>query len=172
MSDKSTPFLLTILGTSSALPTSNRYPTAQVLNVRGRFFLIDCGEGTQTQMRKYKIGFSRINHIFISHLHGDHIFGLIGLISTFSLLGRTADLHLFAHSEIQAYLEPQIKFLYPEGISFRIVYHPLNFKREQLVFDDKTVTVYSFPLDHRIATCGFRFEEKPVLPNLIPEKLK
>lgn len=165
-------FQLTILGTSSALPTSNRYPTAHVLNVRGRFFLIDCGEGTQTQMRKYKIGFSKVNHIFISHLHGDHIFGLIGLISTFALLGRSVDLHLYAHSEIQAYLDPQIKFLYPEGISYRVVYHPLNFKREQLVFEDKTVSVYSFPLDHRISTCGFRFEEKPVLPNLIPEKLK
>lgn len=166
------PFQLTILGTSSALPTSNRYPTAHVLNVRGRFFLIDCGEGTQTQMRKYKIGFAKVNQIFISHLHGDHIFGLIGLISTFALLGRSADLHLYAHSEIQAYLDPQIKFLYPEGISYRIVYHPLNFKREQLVYEDKSVTAYSFPLDHRISTCGFRFEEKPVLPNLIPEKIK
>lgn len=124
------------------------------------------------QMRKYKIGFSKINQIFISHLHGDHIFGLIGLISTFALLGRSADLHLYAHSEIQVYLDSQIKFLYPEGISYRIVYHPLNFKREQLVYEDKSVAVYSFPLDHRISTCGFRFEEKPVLPNLIPEKIK
>lgn len=165
------PFQLTILGTSSALPTSNRYPTAQVLHVRGRFFLIDCGEGTQTQMRKYKIGFSKINHIFISHLHGDHIFGLIGLISTFALLGRKNDLHLYAHSEIQNYLAPQIKFLYPEDIPFKIVYHPLNFRKEQLIYEDKAVTTYSFPLDHRIPTCGFRFEEKPVLPNLIPEKL-
>lgn len=172
MSDIAMPFQLTILGTSSALPTSNRYPTAQVLNVRGRFFLIDCGEGTQTQMRKYKIGFSKINHIFISHLHGDHIFGLIGLVSTFALLGRKIELHLYAHSEIQTYLDPQIKFLYPEGIPFRIVYHPLNFRKEQLVFEDKTTLVYSFPLDHRIPTCGFRFEEKPVLPNLLPEKIK
>lgn len=166
------PFQLTILGTSSALPTSNRYPTAQVLNVRGRFFLIDCGEGTQTQMRKYKIGFSKINHIFISHLHGDHIFGLIGLISTFALLGRTGDLHLHAHSEIQDYLLPQIKFLYPENIPFRIVYHPLNFRKEQKIYEDKCVSIFSFPLDHRIATCGFRFEEKPALPNLIPAKIQ
>ncbi len=171
MSDFAMPFQLTILGTSSALPTSNRYPTAQVLNVRGRFFLIDCGEGTQTQMRKYKIGFSKINHIFISHLHGDHIFGLIGLISTFALLGRKNDLHLYAHSEIQGYLAPQIKFLYPENIPFKIVYHPLSFKKEQQIYEDKAVIIYSFPLDHRIATCGFRFEEKPVLPNLVPEKL-
>jgi len=161
MSDQAMPFQLTILGTSSALPTSNRYPTAQVLHVLGRFFLIDCGEGTQTQMRKYKINFFKINHIFISHLHGDHIFGLIGLISTMMLLGRTKDLHLYAHSEIQKFLTPQIEFLFVEGISFKIVYHPLNFKKEQKIFDDTKVTV-----------CGFRFEEKPPLPNLISAKIE
>lgn len=165
-------FQLTILGTSSALPTSNRYPTAQILEVSGRFFLIDCGEGTQTQMRKYRIGFSRINHIFITHLHGDHIFGLIGLLSTLALLGRKNDLHLYAHSELQKYLAHQLQFLYPEGIPFRIVYHPLNLKKEQKIFEDKLVSIYSFPLNHRIPTCGFRFEEKPALPNLRPEKIE
>ena len=166
------PFQLTILGTSSALPTSNRYPTAQVLNVSGRFFLIDCGEGTQTQMRKYKIGFSKINHIFISHLHGDHIFGLIGLISTFALIGRENDLHIYSHSELQKFLSPQIEFLYADDLPFKIIFHPLNFKKEQQIFEDSKVIVYSFPLDHRISTCGFRFEEKPALPNLLPEKIK
>jgi ribonuclease Z len=166
------PFQLTILGTSSALPTSNRYPTAQVLNVLGRFFLIDCGEGTQTQMRKCNIGFSRINHIFISHLHGDHIFGLIGLISTFALIGRTNDLHIYSHSELQKFLSAQIQFLYTDELPFRIVYHPLNFKKEQKIYEDKKVTVYTFPLVHRIPTCGFRFDEKPALPNLIREKLE
>jgi ribonuclease Z len=172
MSDSVMPFQLTILGTSSALPTSNRYPTAQILNVSGRFFLIDCGEGTQTQMRKYRIGFSKINHIFISHLHGDHIFGLIGLISTFGLIGRTNDLHIYSHSELQKYLSPQIEFLYANELSFKIIFHPLNFKKEQKIFEDSKVTVYSFPLDHRISTCGFRFEEKPALPNLIPSKIE
>ncbi len=171
MSVSHTPFQLTILGTSSALPTSNRYPTAQVLNVLGRFFLIDCGEGTQTQMRKNKIGFSKINHIFISHLHGDHIFGLIGLISTFVLLGRVNDLHIYSHSELQKFISGQLQFLYPGEIPFKIIYHPLNFKKEQIIYDDKKVTVFSFPLFHRIPTCGFRFEEKPILPNLIPEKI-
>lgn len=165
------PFQLTILGTSSALPTSNRYPTAQVLNVLGRFFLIDCGEGTQSQMRKYQIGFSQINHIFISHLHGDHFFGLIGLISTMELLGRKVDLHLYAHSELQKFLLPQTQFLYPEGLSFKIVYHPLNFKKADRIFEDNKLTVDSFPLSHRIPTCGFRFQEKPSLPNLRPEKI-
>lgn len=171
MSVSQMPFQLTILGTSSALPTSNRYPTAQVLHVLGRFFLIDCGEGTQTQMRKYKIGFSKINHIFISHLHGDHIFGLIGLISTFALIGRTNDLHIYSHSELQKFLSPQIEFLYANELPFKITFHPLNFKKEQQIYEDSKVTVYSFPLDHRISTCGFRFEEKPALPNLIPEKI-
>ena len=165
-------FELIILGTSSALPTSNRYPTSQVLHVHGRFFLIDCGEGTQTQMRKYKIGLSKINHIFITHLHGDHIFGLIGLISTMTLLGRINDLHIFAHSELQKYLSFQLQFLYYEGISFKIIYHPLNFKKEQKIFEDSKVIVFSFPLVHRIPTCGFRFEEKPPLPNLIAAKIE
>ena len=172
LSDTKMPFQLTILGTSSALPTSNRYPTAQVLNVLGRFFLIDCGEGTQTQMRKFKIGFSKIDQIFITHLHGDHIFGLIGLISTMVLLGRNKDLHIYAHSEIQKYISAQLNFLYANEIPFRIVYHPLNFKLEQLIFEDKNVKVFSFPLQHRIPTCGFRFEEKPALPNLLPKKIQ
>lgn len=172
MSDKAMPFQLTILGTSSALPTSNRYPTAQVLNVSGRFFLIDCGEGTQTQMRKYKIGFSKINQIFITHLHGDHIFGLIGLISTMVLYGRINDLHIYSHSELQKFISTQLQFLYSDEISFKIIYHPLNFKKEQKIFEDMKVTVYSFPLSHRVPTCGFRFEEKPALPNLIPSKIE
>ena len=165
-------FQLTILGTSSALPTSNRYPTAQVLNVLGRFFLIDCGEGTQTQMRKFKIGFSKIDRIFITHLHGDHIFGLIGLISTMILLGRDKDLHIYAHSELQKYLSSQLNFLYPGPIPFWIVYHPLSYKDEQLIYEDTKVTIFSFPLSHRIPTCGFRFEEKPTLPNLKKQKLE
>lgn len=164
-------FQLTILGSSSALPTANRYPTAQALNVHGRFFLIDCGEGTQTQMRKYKIGFSRVNHIFITHTHGDHIFGLIGLISTLILLGREHDLHIYAYSELQKYTASQLSFLYPGEIPFKIIFHPLNFKSEQLIYEDKKVMVYSFPLFHRIPTCGFRFEEKAELPNLRPDKL-
>ena len=165
-------FQLTILGTSSALPTSNRYPTAQVLNVLGRFFLIDCGEGTQTQMRKFKIGFSKINHIFITHLHGDHIFGLIGLISTMVLLGREKELHIYSHPDLQKFISAQLNFLYPGAIPFWIVYHPLNYKGEQLIYEDTKVKIFSFPLFHRIPTCGFRFEEKPALPNLNKQKLE
>lgn len=165
-------FQLTILGSSSALPTSNRYPTAQALNVLGRFFLIDCGEGTQTQMRKYKIGFSKINHIFITHLHGDHIFGLIGLISTFILLGRDKDLHIYSHPGLKKYITAQLKFLYPGEITYKIIFHPLEYEGEKLIYEDKKVSVFSFPLSHRIPTCGFRFEEKAALPNLRPDKLE
>jgi ribonuclease Z len=164
-------FQLTILGSSSALPTSNRYPTAQALNVLGRFFLIDCGEGTQTQMRKYKIGFSKIDHIFITHLHGDHIFGLIGLISTFVLLGREKDLHIYSHPELKKYINAQLKFLYAGEITYKIVFHPLEYDGEHMIYEDKKVTVYSFPLSHRIPTSGFRFEEKAALPNLRVDKI-
>ena len=137
------PFQLTILGSSSAMPTSLRYPTAQVLNVLGRFFLIDCGEGTQHQIRKNKIGFGKLNHILISHLHGDHFFGLIGLISTQILLGRKNDLHIFAHSELQRYIQFQFDFLGITDPGFRLVFHPLNFKRPQIILDDEKVRITS-----------------------------
>ena len=166
------PFQLTILGSSSAMPTSKRYPTAQVLNVLGRFFLIDCGEGTQHQLRKNKIGFGRLNHILISHLHGDHFFGLIGFISTQILLGRTNDLHIFAHSELQRYIQFQIDFLKIQDLGFRLVFHPLNFKKEQVILDDEKLTITSFPLNHRIQCCGFLFEEKEKEANIKKGQLK
>ena len=166
------PFQLTVLGSSSAMPTSSRYPTAQVLNVLGRFFLIDCGEGAQHQIRKYKVGFSKINHIFISHLHGDHFFGLIGYISTQILLGRTNDLHIFAHSELQRYIQFQLDFLGIKDLNYKLVFHPLNFKKEQLIYEDEKVSVSSFPLKHRIACCGFFFQEKEREANIRKDQIK
>ncbi len=165
------PFQLTILGSSSATPTSQRYPTAQALQVPGRSFLIDCGEGTQHQIRKNKINFSRISHIFISHLHGDHFFGLIGLISSLVLLGRKNDLHIYAHSELQRYTKFQLDFLEMD-LGFKLFFHPLNFKKPQLIFEDHKLSVTSFPLIHRVLCCGFRFDEKPLLPNLVKEQIK
>jgi ribonuclease Z len=164
------PFELTILGTSSALPTSKRYPTAHVLNVCERFFLIDCGEGTQMQMRKYPVKFSRINQIFISHLHGDHYYGLIGLLSTYALLGRKNDLHIFSHSELPEILKIQLEYL-QNDLLYKIIWHPLNFKRKMVILDDEKVTVTSFPLKHRIPCCGFLFTEKPGIKNIIKEKI-
>lgn len=165
------PFEVTILGSSSALPTSERYPTAQVLNVLGRFFLIDCGEGTQIQLRRNKIGFGRIKHIFISHLHGDHYFGLIGLISTMNLMGFKNELHIYAPSEIKNLLQPQLDYIRGE-MTIKLVFHPLNFKKPQKIFSDKRVEVFSFPLKHSIPTCGFLFKEVEKQPNIIKEQLK
>lgn len=161
-------FELTILGSSSATPTSERYPTAQVLNILGRFFLIDCGEGTQIQIRRQKIGFGKIKHIFISHLHGDHYYGLIGLISTFNLLGLKNDLHIYSPSQLKDIIQPQLDFLKAD-LQFNIIFHPLNFKKPQLIFEDKKVEVVSFPLKHSINCCGFLFREKEKEANIKKE---
>jgi ribonuclease Z len=152
------PFELTILGSSSALPTSERYPTAQVLNVLGRFFLIDCGEGTQIQIRRQKIGFSKIKHIFISHLHGDHYFGLIGLISSMNLLGIKGDIHIYSPSELKNLIQAQLDFIKGD-MKINLIFHPLNFKKPQKIYSDKRVEVFSFPVKHSISTCGFLFKE-------------
>ncbi len=164
-------FELTILGSNSALPKINRFPTAQLLNVNERFFLIDCGEGTQIQLRKNKIKFTRINHIFISHLHGDHFYGLPGLISTFNLLGRKADLHIFAPKELEQNLMPFLNS-FEHNISFNIIFHSTQNKEKQLIFENNQVEVFSFPLDHRIATTGFLFKEKQQKRRLIKEKIE
>jgi ribonuclease Z len=161
-------FSLTILGSSSALPTSVRYLTAHVLNVDERFFLIDCGEGTQFQLRKYKAKLGKLNHIFISHLHGDHVLGLPGLISTLNLLGRENDLHIFAPSQLEKILQPILSFFITK-LEFKIIYHPLNTTSYQLIYEDDKMTVHSFPLIHRIETCGFVFREKPRLRNIKKE---
>lgn len=161
-------FELTILGSSSATPTSERYPTAQVLNASGRFFLIDCGEGTQIQIRRQKIGFGKITRIFISHLHGDHYYGLIGLISTFNLLGLKKDIHIWSPSQLKDIIQPQLDFLKGD-LQFNVVFHPLNFKKPQLIFEDKKVEVISFPLKHSINCCGFLFREKPKEANIRKE---
>ncbi|MDA3928090.1 MAG: ribonuclease Z [Prolixibacteraceae bacterium] len=165
------PFELTILGTSSALPTSSRYPTAHVLNVRERFFLIDCGEGTQIQLRKYGVKYARINHIFISHLHGDHYFGLIGLLSTYALLGRSSDLHIYAHSELPDLLKLQLDFINDDS-GFNIIWHPLNFKRKQVIIENEIFKVTSFPVKHRIPCCGFIFEEQAAELNIRKDRIE
>jgi ribonuclease Z len=165
------PFEVTILGSNSALPTSNRYPTAQVLNILGRFFLIDCGEGTQIQLRRNKIGFSKIKHIFISHLHGDHYYGLIGLISTMNLLGLKTDIHIYSPSELKNLIQPQLDFIKGE-MCINLVFHPLNFKKPQQIFADKRVEVFSFPVKHSISTCGFLFREVQKPANIKKEMVQ
>lgn len=165
------PFELTILGSNSALPTSNRYPTSQVLEVPGRCFLIDCGEGTQIQLRRNKISFAKIHHIFISHLHGDHFYGLIGLISTMNLMGIKHDLHIYAPSELKSLIQPQLDHIRGE-LTVKPVFHPLNFKKPQIIFEDKKLEVLSFPVKHSIPTCGFLFQEKQKPANIKKEMIK
>ncbi|MGB1042349.1 MAG: ribonuclease Z [Tenacibaculum sp.] len=150
---------LTVLGCHSATPRVNAHPTAQYLEINNRHFLIDCGEGTQRQMRKYKIGFSKINHIFISHLHGDHFFGLIGLISTFGILNREKELHIYGPKGIKEITVLQLK-LSKSWTKFHINFHELESKESELIFEDDKVTVHTIPLDHRVYTNGFLFTEK------------
>jgi ribonuclease Z len=159
---------VTILGSSSALPTSGRYPSAHVLNAHERLFLIDCGEGTQMQLRKTKIRFAKINHIFISHLHGDHIFGLYGLLSTFSLMGRENPLNLYAPEKYEAILKSHLND-FDINLSFEIVFVPLSGNDPVKILDDKYLTVTSFPLNHRIPAYGFLFREKISERNIIAD---
>jgi len=147
---------LTILGCHSATPRENKHTTSQLLEVGGNLFLIDCGEGTQIQLRKSKVKFSRIQHIFISHLHGDHFYGLIGLISTFRLLGRTAMLHIYGPKGIKEIITLQLK-LAKSWTDYPLHFHELEQDSSQVVFVDETVRVETLPLDHRIYTNGFLF---------------
>jgi ribonuclease Z len=159
---------LTILGSSSALPTSERYPSAHVLDVHERLFLIDCGEGTQMQLRKNRIKLAKINHIFISHLHGDHVFGLYGLLSTFSLMGRKNHVHLYAPANYGTMLHSHLKD-FDINLSFEVIFVPLAGKKPFQILDDKYVTVTSFPLEHRIPAYGFLFRGKKSERNVIKE---
>ena len=163
-------FSLTILGSSSALPTSERFPTAQLLNVHERFFLIDCGEGTQMQLRKFKTRLGKINRIFISHIHGDHIFGLFGLLSTFQLLGRKTTLYIHAPGELTKIIDFYISN-FGDNLKYRIILNALGFRRPMLIYKDKYVEVTSFPLRHRLPTCGFLFRESSPLLNLKKEAM-
>jgi ribonuclease Z len=156
---------LTILGCHSATPRTAANPTAQVLEICGHLMLIDCGEGTQVQLRRNKIKFSRIKHIFISHLHGDHFFGLIGLISTFRLLGREAELNIYGPKGIKEIIILQLK-LGKSWTNFPLLFHELESKTSQVVFDDEKISVSTIPLDHRVYTNGFLFKEKPGLRTL------
>lgn len=150
---------LTILGCYAATPRTITNPTAQVLEIRNRMFLIDCGEGTQVQLRKHKIKFSKINHIFISHLHGDHLYGLIGLVSTFMLLNRTNDLHIYGPKGIKEIITLQLR-LSNSWTNYGLYFHELESKESEVIYEDEKVIVKTIPLKHRIYTNGFLFEEK------------
>lgn len=161
-------FELHILGCGSALPTTRHFATSQVVNLRDKLFMIDCGEGAQMQLRKSRLKFSRLNHIFISHLHGDHCFGLLGLISTFGLLGRTAELHIHSPKGLEALFAPLLSF-FCNGLGYRVLFHEFETKAPELIYEDRSVTVTTIPLKHRIPCCGFLFEEKARPNHIIRE---
>ncbi|WP_457616194.1 ribonuclease Z [Lutibacter sp.] len=150
---------LTILGCHSASPRVNSHPTAQVLQIKNHSFLIDCGEGTQVQLRKYGVKFSKIKHIFISHLHGDHFFGLVGLISSFRLLNRESELHIYGPKGIKEIITLQLK-LSNSWTNYPLLFHELTSKKSELIFEDLKVEVHTIPLNHRVYTNGFLFKEK------------
>ena len=160
------PFEIHILGCGSALPTTRHNASAQIIKIGNKQFLIDCGEGTQVQLRRSHIHFSFINHIFISHLHGDHCFGLIGLISTFALLGRTAPLHIYADHNLEEVMKPQIDF-FCKGMNYPLFFHSIDATKHQVIYEDNTITVETLPLRHRMPCCGFLFREKPKKRHLI-----
>lgn len=160
------PFEIHILGCGSALPTTRHNASSQIVKIGNKQFMIDCGEGTQLQLRRQHIHFSFINHIFISHLHGDHTFGLIGLISTFGLLGRTAPLHIYADSMLEKVMKPQLDF-YCKDIKYPLFFHNITPGKRCVIFEDNTITVETLPLEHRIPCCGFLFREKPKRRHLI-----
>ena len=152
-------FTLKVLGTASALPTTERYPSAQVLDVRGRLFMIDCGEGAQMQLRRAGISFLKIEHICISHVHGDHLFGLFGLLSTMGMLGRSSELNIYAPSSFQPVLDFFLSH-FGDGIKFNINYRQLQMSQPELVYENRHVELLAFPLNHRVDTFGFMIREK------------
>ena len=161
-------FEVNILGCGSAVPTIQHFPAAQVVNVREKLFMIDCGEGAQHQFRKMRLKFQSLGHIFISHLHGDHFFGLPGLISTFGMLGRTADMHIHAHRDLEALLKPVLDYCC-KGMDYKVIFDPLPeevYQKPCLIYEDRSLTVHTIPLRHRMPSCGFLFREKPLLPHI------
>lgn len=152
-------FSVTILGCGSATPSPKHYTSSQVVNVRDKLFMIDCGEGTQIQLRRSRVAFARINHIFVSHLHGDHCFGILGMVSSFGLLGRTAPLFIHAPQEMWDILKPELDF-YCRDLEFKVEFQGFDTSKTAIIYNDRSLTVTAFPLRHRVPCSGFLFQEK------------
>ena len=164
-------FELTILGSGGAIPTLERNPTSQYLNIQDRHFLIDCGEGFQIQLRKFKCKFSKIDHIFISHLHGDHFLGLFGYLSTLSLLGRKSPINIYAPKELLNLINAHNQ-ISGKIYNFDLNFNALNFKKITKLFEDNILEIFSFPVNHSVPCCGFLFKEKMPQRNIIKTKIK
>ncbi len=159
------PFRVHILGCGSALPTLRHNASSQVVELRGKLFMVDCGEGTQMQLRRSKIRFARLSAVFISHLHGDHCFGLIGMLSTFGLLGRTARLDIYAPAPLADMMQQQMK-VFCHDFDYDIVFHDVDTRQRKTVYEDRSLTVETIPLAHRTPCCGYLFREKNTLPHI------
>ncbi len=164
------PFRLHILGCGSALPTVRHFPTTQVVECRGKLYMIDCGEGAQLQMRRAGLSFSKMGHIFISHLHGDHCFGLIGMLSTFGLLGRTSKVNIYGDAALEEILHIQLKW-FCRDLGYEVVFHAVDTTKQYVVYEDRSLTVETIPLDHRLPCCGYLFREKQGLPHIRREMI-
>ena len=162
--------MLTILGSGSALPTRDNFPTAQLLDIRNKQFLIDCGEGTQIRLRQMGLKINRLGHVFISHLHGDHCFGLIGLISSLGMFNRTAELYIHGPQGLEALFRPHLDFFCQES-PFSIFFVEFDAQKSQVIFEDRSLSVTTLPLRHRVPSAGFLVKEKPGLRHLLREML-
>lgn len=163
-------FCVHILGCGSAKPTLSHLPTAQIVELHGKYYMIDCGEGVQVTMQRLGLSMHKIGHIFISHNHGDHIFGLPGLIGTMGLLGRTAQLHIHGPEDIRPFLDTILTH-YCNGMDYEVIFHPVCTREHNLIYSDRSVSVYSLPLEHRIACTGFLFREAQSLPHIRREMI-
>lgn len=159
------PFKVHILGCGSALPTLRHNPSSQVVEIREKQFMIDCGEGTQTQMRRSRVGFNKVMAIFISHIHGDHCFGLIGMLSSFGLLGRTMPLSIYGPKELGPILDTLLT-TFCNDFDYEIKFHAVDTSRQEVVYEDRSLTVETIPLKHRLPCAGYLFREKPTLPHI------
>jgi len=164
-------FEILILGSSSATPIYSRHPTAQVVNIHERLFLVDCGEGTLIQLNRYLVKFHRINHIFISHLHGDHYLGIVGLLSTLHLQGRQTDLYLYCPPELEEIIEIQLKYS-QTSLRYKVVYHHIDANAPKKIYEDDELEVHTITMNHRIPCTGFLFREKAKQRKLLKEKIK
>lgn len=161
---------LTILGCGSAMPTIQNSPSGQLLEMSGKQFLIDCGEGIQITLRRMSQRINRLDHIFISHLHGDHCFGLLGLISTLGMLGRTRDLYIHAQADLQRLMQPLLDY-FCQGMEYKVIFDVIRPNKHVVIYEDRTLTVKTIPLKHRVPSCGFLFEEKPKERHIIKEQM-
>ena len=159
------PFRVHILGCGSAKPSLKHFASSQVVEIRGKMMMIDCGEGTQIQLCRLHLRFTKLSCVFISHLHGDHCLGLVGMISSFGLLGRTAPMHIYAPPPYEQMLKMQLDMFCP-NLEFEVVFHPVDTTQYQVIYEDRSMTVTSIPLNHRVPCCGFLFKEKSTLPHI------